>query len=68
MELKRPDRINPPARSPVGQWTAADFPDRGRRGMRWGAAPTGGLLPGQGALSNQEGRGCVRMASPNSPV
>ncbi len=28
-------------------------------GMSWGATPTGGLLPGQGALSRQGGGGGV---------
>ncbi len=56
-----PLQINPPARAPVGLWTAAGSPERGRKGMSRSAAPTAGLLPGQGALSRQEGGGGVRV-------
>ncbi len=45
----------------MGKWSAAGSPDRGRRGMSRGAAPTGGLLPGQGTFSRQAGGGSVRV-------
>ncbi len=53
-------QINPPARSSVGQWSAAGSPDRGRRGMNLGAAPDGGLLSRQGVLSGQRRGGGFR--------